>query len=390
MPSRATIIPRATYRMQFNRDFTFAQAGALSSYLAALGISHCYASPYLRARPGSTHGYDIVGHAELNPEIGTTQEFEDFAAALKANGLSQVIDVVPNHMGIMGSDNAWWLDVLENGPASAWGAFFDIDWDPLNRDLKGKVLLPLLGAHYGQVLNAGELRLDYDAVRGEFSIFYYQHRLPVDPASYPRIIGHRRERLAATLGEGTSATANWKPCSPPSGTCRHGPIASRRKWPSGNATRKCISATWRRSPRHIADIAHHIADNLAEFNGRPGHPASFDLLHELIQLQGYRLAYWRVACDEINYRRFFDINDLAALRMEDPAVFDATHHLILDLVAQGKVEGCASTIRTECSTPVRISTSCNRRRAASRLPGRATADLSGHREDPCRARAPAG
>jgi (1->4)-alpha-D-glucan 1-alpha-D-glucosylmutase len=197
MPSRATIIPRATYRMQFNRDFTFAQAGALASYLAALGISHCYASPYLRARPGSTHGYDIVGHAELNPEIGTTQEFEDFAAALKANGLSQVIDVVPNHMGIMGSDNAWWLDVLENGPASAWGAFFDIDWDPLNRELKGKVLLPLLGAHYGQVLNAGELRLDYDAVRGEFSIFYYQHRLPVDPASYPRIIGHRRERLAA-------------------------------------------------------------------------------------------------------------------------------------------------------------------------------------------------
>jgi (1->4)-alpha-D-glucan 1-alpha-D-glucosylmutase len=366
MPSRATIIPRATYRMQFNRDFTFAQAGALSSYLAALGISHCYASPYLRARPGSTHGYDIVGHAELNPEIGTPQEFEDFAAALKENGLSQVIDVVPNHMGIMGSDNAWWLDVLENGPASAWGAFFDIDWDPLNRELKGKVLLPLLGAHYGQVLNAGELRLDYDAVRGEFSIFYYQHRLPVDPASYPRIVGHRRERLAATLGEGHERYGELETLLTAFG---HLPARTNSKAPK-MAERQRDKEVHK---RHLAaftdanaDIAHHIADNLAEFNGRPGHPASFDLLHELIQVQGYRLAYWRVACDEINYRRFFDINDLAALRMEDPAVFDATHHLILDLVAQGKVEGCVSTIRTECSTLVRISASCNRRRAASR------------------------
>ncbi|EXI88741.1 MAG: Maltooligosyl trehalose synthase [Candidatus Accumulibacter regalis] len=338
-PTRVAVIPRATYRMQFNRDFTFAQAGALASYLAALGVSHCYASPYLRARPGSTHGYDIVGHSELNPEIGTPQEFEDFATALKENGLSQVIDVVPNHMGIMGSDNAWWLDVLENGPASAWGAFFDIDWDPLNRDLKGKVLLPLLGAHYGQVLNAGELRLDYDAERGEFSIFYYQHRLPVDPASYPRIIGHRRERLAAALGEGHERYGELETLLTAFG---HLPARSNSK-PVKMAERQRDKEVHK---RHLAaftaehaDIAHHIADNLAEFNGRPGHPASFDLLHELIQVQGYRLAYWRVACDEINYRRFFDINDLAALRMEDPAVFDATHHLILDLVAQGKVEG---------------------------------------------------
>ncbi|MCP5229497.1 malto-oligosyltrehalose synthase [Accumulibacter sp.] len=339
LPARVAVIPRATYRMQFNRDFTFAQAGALAPYLAALGISHCYASPYLRARPGSTHGYDIVGHAELNPEIGTTQEYEDFSAALRENGLSQVIDVVPNHMGIMGSDNAWWLDVLENGPASAWGAFFDIDWEPLNRDLKGKVLLPLLGNHYGQVLNAGELRLDYDAVRGEFSIFYYQHRLPVDPASYPRIIGHRRERLAAQLGESHERYGELEALITAFG---HLPGRTNAK-PAKIAERQRDKEVHKRHLAALtearADIAHHIADNLAEFNGRPGHPASFDLLHELIQVQGYRLAYWRVASDEINYRRFFDINDLAALRMEDPAVFDATHHLILDLVAQGKVEG---------------------------------------------------
>ncbi|WP_313951569.1 malto-oligosyltrehalose synthase [Accumulibacter sp.] len=337
--TRVAVIPRATYRMQFNRDFTFAQAGALAPYMAALGISHCYASPYLRARPGSTHGYDIVGHAELNPEIGTPQEFEDFSAALKENALSQVIDVVPNHMGVMGADNAWWLDVLENGPASAWGAFFDIDWDPLNRELKGKVLLPLLGAHYGQVLNAGELRLEYDAVRGEFSIMYYQHRLPVDPASYPRIVGHRRERLAAVLGESHERYGELETLLTAFG---HLPARTTSK-PAKMAERQRDKEVHKRHLAALtearADIAHHIADNLIEFNGRPGHPASYDLLHDLIQVQGYRLAYWRVACDEINYRRFFDINDLAALRMEDPAVFDATHHLILDLVSQGKVEG---------------------------------------------------
>ncbi|WP_291993374.1 malto-oligosyltrehalose synthase [Candidatus Accumulibacter sp. ACC003] len=338
-PARVAVIPRATYRLQFNRDFTFAMAGALAPYLAALGVSHCYASPYLTARPGSTHGYDIVDHALLNPEIGTAQEYEDFAAALKAQALSQVIDVVPNHMGVMGADNAWWLDVLENGPASAWGAFFDIDWEPLNPDLKGKVLLPLLGDHYGQVLNRGELRLEYDAARGEFSIFYYHHRLPIDPASYPRIVGHRRERLAAVLGESDQRYGELAALLtafghlPPRTTGKPARIAERQR--DKEVHKRHLAALG----EACAEIAHHVADNLAEFNGRPGHPASFDLLHELIQVQGYRLASWRVASDEINYRRFFDINDLAALRMEAPTVFEATHHLILDLVAQGKVEG---------------------------------------------------
>ncbi|MFH2212580.1 MAG: malto-oligosyltrehalose synthase [Pseudomonadota bacterium] len=338
-PSRVAIIPRATYRFQFNHEFTFTQATDLAPYLAELGVSHCYASPYLKARPGSTHGYDIVDHAALNPEIGTTQEYEDFVAALKGNGLGQIIDVVPNHMGVMGADNAWWLDVLENGPASAFGAFFDIDWEPLNAALCGKVLLPLLGDHYGAVLNRGELRLDYDAVRGEFSIFYYQHRLPVDPASYPRIIGHHSERLAASLGENHERYGELHTL-----LTAFGHLSARTDTsPERMAERQRDKEVHK---RHLAalseaqpDIAHHIADNLAEFNGHPSNPASFDLLHELIQVQGYRLAYWRVAADEINYRRFFDINDLAALRMEDPAVFDATHRFILDLVAQGKVEG---------------------------------------------------
>lgn len=342
-PARVAIIPRATYRFQFNRGFTFAQAKDLAPYLAELGISHCYASPYLRARPGSSHGYDIVDHTSLNPEIGSPQEYDDFVTAFKKEGLGQIVDVVPNHMGVMGADNAWWLDVLENGPASAWGAFFDIDWEPLNPDLRGKVLLPLLGDHYGTVLNRGELRLDYDARRGEFSIFYYQHRLPVDPASYPRIVGHHSERLAAILGEDHESYGELQTLLT---TFGHLP-ARTNMTPERMEERQRDKEVHKRNLAALSDahahahasIAHHIADNLTEFNGHPGQPASFDLLHELIQVQGYRLAFWRVASDEINYRRFFDINDLAALRMEAPAVFNATHRFILDLVVQGKVEG---------------------------------------------------
>ena len=336
---RVAVIPRATYRLQFNREFTFAQATELIPYLAQLGISHCYASPYLKARAGSGHGYDIVDHAALNPEIGTTEDYEHFVAALHAHGMGQILDVVPNHMGIMGADNAWWLDVLENGPASAHGAFFDIDWNPLNPGLKGKVLLPLLGDHYGVVLNQGELRLEFDALRGEFSLFYYQHRLPVDPGSYPRIAGHRADRLAAALGEHQEHFVELQslltaferlPSRLDGGTSR---MLERQR--DKDVHKHQLAALCAACP----DIAHHLAENLAEFNGRPNDPASFDLLHELIQVQGYRLAYWRIASDEINYRRFFDINDLAALRMEEPAVFDATHRFILNLVAQGQVDG---------------------------------------------------
>ncbi|MDO9225290.1 MAG: 4-alpha-glucanotransferase [Pseudomonadota bacterium] len=293
--NRVAVIPRATYRLQFNRDFTFAQAQAMAPYLAELGVSHCYASSYLTARPGSGHGYDIVDHARLNPEIGDSQAYEDFDAALKANGIGQILDVVPNHMGVMGADNAWWLDVLENGPASAWGAFFDIDWDPQNPDLTGKVLLPLLGDHYGTVLNRGELRLEYDAARGEFSLFYYQHRLPVDPASYPRIIGHRCERLATALGEHSKQYGELQALLTAFG---HLPARTDSD-PARMAERQRDKEVHKRHLAALSDaqaaIGHHITDNLAELNGTPGQPASFDLLHELIREQGYRLAYWRVA-----------------------------------------------------------------------------------------------
>src|SRR5581483_802468 len=193
-------IPVAMYRFQFNRNFTFRDATQLVPYLASLGITHCYASPYLRARPGSMHGYDIIDHNALNPEIGSPEDYEQFVAELHRHGMGQVLDIVPNHMGVMGADNAWWLDVLENGEASAYADYFDIDWEPVKDELQGKVLVPILGDQYGNVLEKGELKLVFDAEKGEFSLFYFQHRFPINPREYPRILSSRMEMLDRTLG----------------------------------------------------------------------------------------------------------------------------------------------------------------------------------------------
>src|SRR5438046_10310902 len=194
------LIPLSTYRLQFSRNFTFLQAAELVPYLAELGISHCYASPYLRARPGSMHGYDIVDHHQLNPEIGTLEEYDKFVAALHEHGMGQILDVVPNHMGILSTDNAWWLEVLENGEASTYAEFFDIDWYPLKDELQGKVLVPVLGDQYGTVLDRGELKLTFDAEKGEFSLFYFEHRFPIDPREYPRILAREIDTLERELG----------------------------------------------------------------------------------------------------------------------------------------------------------------------------------------------
>lgn len=335
---RQAVIPDATYRLQFNREFTVAQATQWVPYLADLGISHCYASPYLKARPGSMHGYDIVDHNAFNPEIGTEAEFAIYAETLAAHGMGQILDIVPNHMGVMGADNAWWLDVLENGQASTHAEYFDIDWQPLNPELQGKVLLPILGDHYGSVLGRGELRLCFDVGAGEFSVQYYQHRLPVDPAEYPSIVGYGLDHLAVAMA-GDSRLDELQSLLTAFG---HLP-------PRGDGLAKDIAIRSRDKElhkRHLAAlcaavpaIVEHIATNLAEFNGRAGDADSFNLLHKLIKSQSWRLAYWRVAADEINYRRFFDINELAALRMENPEVFAATHRLILSLVDRGWVQG---------------------------------------------------
>jgi (1->4)-alpha-D-glucan 1-alpha-D-glucosylmutase len=327
-------IPRATYRVQLHSDFRFDDARALVPYLAALGISHLYCSPFLRARPGSRHGYDIVEHDAINPEIGDRASFEALVATLRAHDMGLLMDVVPNHMGVLGGDNRWWIDVLEHGRASSYATYFDIDWDAPEEAHRGRVLLPILGAQYGIVLERGELRLAHEANAG-FVLHYYEHRLPIDPATYPRILSRVAEdpSLAAPL-----RAALRRLC------------VALQALPARDAVDPALQATRRRdasalkaelaSLMHIHPaLAQAVTTGMATLNGDPGQRDSFDALDALVAAQAYRLAYWRVAADEINYRRFFDINDLAALRVEDPAVFEATHRLVLDLLAQRLVDG---------------------------------------------------
>ncbi len=332
-------IPLSTYRLQFSRDFTFSQSAELVPYLAALGVSHCYASPYLRARPGSTHGYDIIDHNKLNPEIGTDEDFERFVCVLHEHAMGQILDIVPNHMGVMGSDNAWWLDVLENGQASDYAGFFDIDWDPLKDELQGKLLVPILGDQYGTVLDNGELKLAFDREKGEFSILYHDHRFPVNPREYPRILGRGLERLEQTLSSNREDFLELQ-----SLIAAFSHLPSRRETsPNQREERIRDKEIHKRRLAGLCakseEIFGFLEQNVLELNGAPGDPKSFDELHELIKVQAYRLAYWRVAADDINYRRFFDINDLAGLRMENESVFEITHRLVLNLLRQGKVDG---------------------------------------------------
>jgi (1->4)-alpha-D-glucan 1-alpha-D-glucosylmutase len=336
--ARHAIIPRATYRLQLNHEFTFRQAAAIVPYLAELGVSHAYCSPYLRARPGSMHGYDIIDHSALNPELGSRADFEHFSSVLRTHGMGQILDVVPNHMGVLGADNAWWMDVLENGEASIYAGYFDIDWQPVDLVLSGKVLVPVLGDHYGAVLEQGELQLFFEPENGTFSFRYHQHRFPVDPGSYRRILERALELAPAQklpppardeLASLVSAFARL----PARGESAAEKRAERNR--DKELYKKRLAALAAGEPEVVAGImvaAHAI-------NGTPGESANFDALHELLEEQPYRLAYWRVASDQVNYRRFFDINELAALRMEDDAVFEATHRLVLQMLADGQVDG---------------------------------------------------
>ncbi len=336
-------VPRCTYRLQFNRKFTFRQAAQIAPYLHKLGVSHCYASPYLKARPGSMHGYDIIDHNALNPEIGSEEDYRHYADTLKRLGMGQLLDIVPNHMGIMGSDNTWWLDVLEHGPASAYADFFDIDWSPLKRALQGKVLLPVLGDHYGAVLERGELKLAFDAEQGVLVVRYFNHLLPLDPREYPRILGLGLSALTDDeandplhVAELQSLVTAFEHLPERTETS---PEKIEERQRDARILKSRLAELGARWPRLIE----FIDGNVRAFNGedsdaQPG-LARFELLHQLLDAQAYRVAYWRVAADEINYRRFFDINDLAALRMEDPRVFDATHVRVLDMLARGELDG---------------------------------------------------
>ena len=248
---------RATYRLQLNAAFTFDDAAAVTGYLEELGISHVYCSPYLQAAAGSTHGYDVTDHSKVDYELGGAPAHERFTAALAASSLGHVLDIVPNHMCVSDRSNEWWWDVLRNGPASPYAGYFDIDWDPPEAVLRRTILVPILGDHYGRVLEAGELKLATED--DEIVLRYHEHALPIAPGSFP--------------------------------------------------------------------------DDLDAVNADP------DALHEVLERQHYRVAYWRAGDRDLNYRRFFDIKTLAALRVEDERVFEDTHRLVLSLIEQGRLDG---------------------------------------------------
>ncbi|MBE0532497.1 MAG: malto-oligosyltrehalose synthase [Rhodospirillales bacterium] len=329
-------IPRATYRLQFHGGFGFADATAVVDYLDRLGISHLYASPYLKARAGSTHGYDIVDHNALNPEVGDEAAFASLCDALTERGMGQILDFVPNHMGVGHADNAWWLDVLEWGQESPHAQVFDIDWRPAQAALRGKVLLPVLGDHYGRVLEAGELRLAFDPAEGSFSVWYYAHRFPVSPPHYGNLLGG----VARTLGAdgADSGVEEIKPIAAGFHNLRHPARSARSRAARHDEARSLKEQLAAAVARHPT-LAHGLEVALERINGRPGDASSFTALHRLLEAQSYRLAFWRVAAEEINYRRFFQINDLAGLRVEVPAVFDAIHALVLRLIAEGRLHG---------------------------------------------------
>jgi (1->4)-alpha-D-glucan 1-alpha-D-glucosylmutase len=335
--------PESTYRLQFNKGFRFADAEALAPYLADLGVGACYASPYLKARPGSMHGYDISDHRRLNPEIGSDEEYASFVRALQSRGLGQVLDIVPNHMGIVGNENEWWDDVLENGRASVHAAFFDIDWKPAKLDLHNKVLLPLLGDPYGKALEALQIRLHYEA--GAFTIHYFEHRIPVAPCTYGKVLGHRVEELEQGLGKDAEAFVELESIRtaiahlPPHTTTDPDKVTEHNR--EKEVIKRRLGALTASAPAVLA----FVERNVQRFNGTEvaeganGDAHRFDLLDDLLNAQPYRLAWWRVAADETNYRRFFDINELAALSMEKPEVFKATHELVLRLLGRGQVQG---------------------------------------------------
>ena len=333
----ALAIPLSTYRLQFNARFTFDDAAAIVDYLHTLGISHCYASSYLRAVPGSMHGYDVADPTRLNPEIGDEQTYGAWVGALRARGMGHILDVVPNHMGIAHSANPWWQDVLENGASSRYAPVFDIDWQPLKPELEHKVLLPVLGDTYGAVLERQEIQLEY--AHGAFRVRYFDHVFPIAPGTYGRILRLGQQSLLRDIGEdsedGTEFLSILTAIRHLPGRQVHSAEELAERHREKEVIKRRLAALSARSPRVMA----HIEQAVAALNGVKGTPRSFDGLDELLATQPYRLAYWRVAAEEINYRRFFDINELAAIRMEDPAVFELVHAYVFDLVKRGCVDG---------------------------------------------------
>ena len=332
-------LPGSTYRLQFNKFFTFQDARRQIAYLHALGITDIYASPYLRARPESLHGYDICDHNQLNPSIGTEEDYRQMVAEIQRHGMSQILDIVPNHMGIGETCNQWWMDVLENGPSSIYANYFDIDWNPVKEELQYKVLLPILGDQYGQVLERGELRVKFEATEGAFYLDYYEHRLPISPHTYADILKLQLEALTQALGAENENVLEYQSLITSSSYLPPRWETERTKVVERNREKEILKRRLAALCAASTQVCEAINAAVAELNGTPGQAHSFDQIDALIDSQAYRVAFWRVAAEEINYRRFFDVNDMAAIRVELPEVYEHSHELILRLVSEGSLQG---------------------------------------------------
>jgi (1->4)-alpha-D-glucan 1-alpha-D-glucosylmutase len=330
-------IPSATYRLQLNGEFTLIDAAGIVQYLDRLGVSDCYISPITQARAGSPHGYDVMDHRRLNPELGGEDGFRQFARRVREHGMGMVVDTVPNHMCIADSSNQWWFDVLENGPSSPYASFFDIDWQPPKADLANKVLLPVLGDQFGHALEDGQISIAYG--KGAFEAAYHDHVFPLAPRTWTTILEPALARLTTELGETSRESLELASIIT---ALNHLPLRTetdaarvRERQREKEIVKERLAALMEAS----ASVRAAVTASIADLNGIKGEPHSFDRLEQLLDAQAYRLSFWHVAADEINYRRFFDVNDLAAIRVENPDVFKATHELMLALVREGAVSG---------------------------------------------------
>src|ERR1035438_10478297 len=336
MPTPPKALISSTYRLQFNKDFTFLDASKIVNYLADLGITHLYASPIFSSRRGSTHGYDVTDPTHLNPELGTEADFVALHGKLREHNLGLILDIVPNHMSAS-SDNSWWMDVLEYGPDSAYASYFDIDWHPPSRMLEGKVLLPVLGRPFGQALEQQELKLVL--MDGKFFVQYFESLFPIAPSTYHLVLKRRVNELRTALGEDSPAYQEYTGIVAAAAALSNVTGQSRE---AAGEKRLQFASVRQRLKQLVSDdakIADFIQQNLKGMEGSPNEPSSFSSLESLLAEQHYVLAYWQNVNEEINYRRFFTINDLVGLRMQDPLVFDTTHALVFRMVEQKTLSG---------------------------------------------------
>ncbi|HEX3019477.1 MAG TPA: malto-oligosyltrehalose synthase [Chitinispirillaceae bacterium] len=324
-------IPLATYRLQFNHTFTLKDAQQIISYLAELGISHIYASPIFKAKKGSLHGYDITDHRSINDEIGSNADFENLIAKINEYRMGWIQDIVPNHMAI-DYQNKLLMELFEHGREDLPCQYFDIEWNHRYKTIRGRLLTPILGNVYGDCLEKGEIKITYD--KDGFSLRYYDHRFPLRIETYALVMEHGLVKLKSELGTNHSGLIKLL-----------GVLFSIKNLPGiHQMDERKLQSSFTKSilwELYTTDnaIREFIDSIIAEFNGVPGKPESFSFIDSIHSEQLFKLSFWKVATEELNYRRFFTVNDLISLRVEDEQVFRNTHGLIFELINQGKING---------------------------------------------------